>query len=1369
MVNGKNRKFTEYFMSIVMIWLLVGVSFLSIFSPIAGGNNEEMNSETHDMDEMNTPQQKSQYRGTRSLADSPWPMFRGNVRHTGLSHYDTSGNTGKLKWKFYTGSFTTYGNIASSPIIDTDGTIYISSEDGIVYAINSNCTEKWNFTIVGRICSTAAIDFDGTIYIGSMDQNLYAIYPNGTEKWRYKTNTDILSSPVIGSDGTIYISSDKLYAINPNGTKKWSFYTGNTVSSPAISPNGTIYVGSDDHNLYAINPNGTKKWSFLTGEDIKYSSPAIDSNGTIYVGSEDNKLYAINSDGTEKWSFQTGCWVTSSPAIGSDGTIYVGSDDNKLYAIKPNGTEKWNFTTFGDVWSSPAIGSDGTIYVGSEDSKLYALNLNGTEKWNYNTGKHIRSSPAINIDDTIYIWSYDFNLYAIGPNIPNQPPSANVGPDQNVYVNQTVYFDGSGSYDSDNDTLIYKWDFGDGTGTSWQNSSKTSYSYPKTGKYNVILKVTDGSLWDTDTCIVRVLIGPQLADSPWPMFMNNPRYTGLSNYDTTKNSGELKWKFETGGRITASPVIGSDGTIYFGSADKYIYALNSNGTEKWRFLTDGMVGSAAIVCSDGSIYIESGAGALLALDPNGMEKWRFWKEGRSRSSSVVIDNDGILYICTSSDLLALFPNGTLKWRYETTESTFNLPPTISSDGTILFGTSDYCHAVNPDGTMKWRYNQGNAQISFSPGIGSDGTIYIATGGDDLIALNNTGSEIWRKTVDTHQDSSIAIGSDGTLYFGSDEFRAIYPNGTQKWEIEFPGYITTSPAICSKGIIYVGSDNNFLYAIFPNGTEKWRFQTEKSIYSSPAIGSDGTIYFGSNDGYLYAIDGNKSLQNQHPIANAGPDQNVTVNQTVYFNGSASYDPDGGPITYKWSFGDGTSTDWLNDSTTSHSYNKVGIYTVTLTVRDVTHPPLLTSTDTCIVRVFDFKENHPPVANAGPDQNITVGELINFDGSESYDPDGIIISYDWTSSIDGKLGLGKIIQNIRLREGIHTVTLLVSDGELTDTDTCIVRVSNISGNLPPVARIKPLKNVRVGETILLSGGDSYDEDGYITQYYWDFGDGTESGWINLSTIEHNWDNTGTYTITLTVMDDDGATSSVSYDINVTKLDGDGNGDGNDNDTDADGLPNAWELEFGLDPFDPSDANLDTDGDSLTNHEEYILGTDPTKFDTDGDGVIDSSDAFPLDKAASVDSDGDGYPDAWNPGMSEKDSTTGLKLDAYPHDPNRYKKETSQDNIFAIILVVIVIIILLLIATTKLFLSRSKQHREKIPYSEDEILDKVKDKILLGEPLKELEYSRNEISDMVERTFKNGQISESTYNLIRSEILYLDEAEFAQPKNSFSNGKE
>jgi outer membrane protein assembly factor BamB len=350
---------------------------------------------------------------------------------------------GSLKWTYTTGG----SHIQSSPAIGSDGTIYVGSNDGNLYAIDSLGHLKWAYQTGGGgvsyygILSSPAIGSDGTIYVGSnYNGQLYAINPSGTLKWSYTTGAGsahtIKTSPAIGSDGTIYVGDDKLYAINPSGTLKWSYTTG-VISdsswlppSPAIGSDGTIYVGSNyNGQLYAINPSGTLKWSYTTGSNVNtnlQSSPAIGSDGTIYVGGD--KLYAINPSGTLKWTYQTISYIQSSPAIGSDGTIYVACGDSKLYAINPSGTLKWfdklGFTTYVDnLHSSPAIGSDGIIYVG--DDKLYAINPSGTLKWTYTTGGSlIQSSPTIDIDGTIYVGSGDGKLYAINSGSPSLASSS---------------------------------------------------------------------------------------------------------------------------------------------------------------------------------------------------------------------------------------------------------------------------------------------------------------------------------------------------------------------------------------------------------------------------------------------------------------------------------------------------------------------------------------------------------------------------------------------------------------------------------------------------------------------------------------------------------------------------------------------------------------------------------------------------------------------------------------------------------------------------------------------------------------------------------------------------------------------------------
>ena len=345
-------------------------------------------------------------------APDVWPMFGHDPQHTNRAPF-VGAQTANVAWKYTIGE-----PVWSSPAIDANGTLYVGSEDGRLYAINSNGTFKWSCQTGTYVSDSPAIGADGTVYVGSYDHKLYAVNPNGTFKWSFTMGEILWSSPTIGADGTVYVGSSdcKLYAINPDGTEKWSYTTGDRVTScPAIDVDGTVYVGSCDFKLYAFDPAGSLKWSYPTGGAA--GSPAIGVDGTVYVGSGDHKLYAINPDGTKKWSFTTR-GVVRSPAIGADGTVYIGSSDKKLYAINSTGSLKWTYTTGNN--STPltlAIGHDGMLYFGSIDQKLYAINANGTFKWSYTTGKGWASysSPSIGADGKVYVGSTDGNLYAFGP------------------------------------------------------------------------------------------------------------------------------------------------------------------------------------------------------------------------------------------------------------------------------------------------------------------------------------------------------------------------------------------------------------------------------------------------------------------------------------------------------------------------------------------------------------------------------------------------------------------------------------------------------------------------------------------------------------------------------------------------------------------------------------------------------------------------------------------------------------------------------------------------------------------------------------------------------------------------------------------
>jgi len=267
--------------------------------------------------------------------------------------------------------------------------------------------------------------------------------------------------------------------------------------------------------------------------------------------------------------------------------------------------------------------------------------------------------------------------------------------------------------------------------------------------------------------------------------------------------------------------------------------------------------------------------------------------------------------------------------------------------------------------------------------------------------------------------------------------------------------------------------------------------------------------------------------QSPVANADPDyQQILLGELPWdnatFDASLSYDPDGTIISYQWDFGDGygyTGT----ENTTTHQYTVTGNYTVTLTVTDNDG---FTDTDTCIVNVTGIQV---PVAVAEPDyQEVNIDEIVSFFGNLSYDPDGTIIDYFWEFG-DGANDTGISSAHIYTTSGNYTVTLTVTDNDgLTDTDTCVVRVVGLQS---PVAVAEPdFQEIMVGEAAEFYGNQSYDPDGTIISYYWDFGDGYTGMGINST---HIYTNSGSYVVTLTVTDNDGLTNSDTCIVIVTGL--------------------------------------------------------------------------------------------------------------------------------------------------------------------------------------------------------------------------------------------
>lgn len=359
------------------------------------------------------------------LADSPWPMFMHDARHTGRSQYigpsqpnlawerrvsdnkPIIGKNGIIYTYYYEdgilalrldGTVADTGDVARLQVVTKDNAIYFK-RDSSLYALNPNGSLKWKCWVGSGWGSNIVLDAQGDIFLANTDY-LSSIDPGGILFWQVplKPVSDrswILCDPAIAEDGTVYVvDGDGLKAIRQDGTLKWTYriwFSDEVRNSISIGNDGTIYLGqrptfSSDPLLCALNPDGTKKWEVkkISDPDISYSqergvrSPsAIGLDGTIYFGEkvwfpDHGFLYAVNPDGSIRWTYKAKKGFPGSPIVDAEGKVYAVSGVGDLYCFDSNGTILWQYniyTPYGALinYSYPAIDSLGTLYVAAGD------------------------------------------------------------------------------------------------------------------------------------------------------------------------------------------------------------------------------------------------------------------------------------------------------------------------------------------------------------------------------------------------------------------------------------------------------------------------------------------------------------------------------------------------------------------------------------------------------------------------------------------------------------------------------------------------------------------------------------------------------------------------------------------------------------------------------------------------------------------------------------------------------------------------------------------------------------------------------------------------------------------------------------------
>jgi len=366
----------------------------------------------------------------------------------------------------------------------------------------------------------------------------------------------------------------------------------------------------------------------------------------------------------------------------------------------------------------------------------------------------------------------------------------------------------------------------------------------------------------------------------WAMFRHDLGRSGTADSSSTLPQGELKWVFSTDAPIHSSPAV-ADGTVYVGSQDSKLYALDAaTGAKRWEYKTGGWVESSPAIVN-GVVYFGSNDGRLYALDAYSGEKlWDFKAKYPIKSSPAVAD--GVVYFGGGDYYVYALDvvTGKKLWDFET-EGRVNSSPVVANGIVYVGSGGDFCYALNALSGRPRLHFKVYYPVFSSPAVDGE-TVYFSNSSGYLYAVDGDALTwlreheikpfwiqlwamglplptpppqsgfLWGFKLGKRANSSPVV-TDDTLYIGSDNklFAVNLQSHQKRWEFETEGTVSSSPALVDT-TIYVGSEDGRLYAVdAATGEKLWDIITGGKITSSPAV-ADGTVYISSHDGNLYAI-------------------------------------------------------------------------------------------------------------------------------------------------------------------------------------------------------------------------------------------------------------------------------------------------------------------------------------------------------------------------------------------------------------------------------------------------------------------------------------------------------------------------------------
>lgn len=324
---------------------------------------------------------------------------------------------------------------------------------------------------------------------------------------------------------------------------------------------------------------------------------------------------------------------------------------------------------------------------------------------------------------------------------------------------------------------------------------------------------------------------------------------------TLKAPLEQAWTFKTRGPIgwASSPIVDKDNRIlYCASADSHVYALDADSGELvWKYDTGGPLLSSPVLYGD-KLTAVNASGKVIALSAKtGAKIWNYSCEDELLTTPVT-HKDSLVVSTAKGRVINLdLASGALRWQQQFNE------PIVSSPQRhvelLLFGTKQgYFQAVSLDhGKGIWTFPAGSAIVA-SPATSVD-SVYFGTSEGTFYALEaDNGGLIWEYPTNKPVVARAVISFTSVIFASHDKWLYCCEkyDGSLKWKGAVRGKVIAN-LVVHKDLVLTASHEGWLQAFSTkSGEMKWQKDTERCLESTPLVVND-KLYLGSVEGELTA--------------------------------------------------------------------------------------------------------------------------------------------------------------------------------------------------------------------------------------------------------------------------------------------------------------------------------------------------------------------------------------------------------------------------------------------------------------------------------------------------------------------------------------